>query len=167
MVGRPAFEGFMVKQTKFVGFLFLGGKGEEITRQAVLGVVCGEIFAEFVNQVSVDTVSFGYGLAAEVNILALVPVAAGELLQGSFGVVGLGDDMVVGGLFAHDFAVRLSGDDLNVLLVDVLASQFFAAVLVCGHAGHDGVGGEQVVGPRLMAGRKPGGRRTGADGASP
>ena len=98
------------------------------------------------DQVSVGAVGFGDGLAAEVHVLALVPVAAGELFESSFGVVGLGDDVVVGSLFAQDLAAGLSGDDLDVLLVDVLAAQLFAAVLVGGYAGHDGVGGWGVIG---------------------
>ena len=38
----------------------------------------------------------------------------------------------------------------TLLLVDVLAAQLFAAVLIGGYAGHDGVGGEGIVGLRWL-----------------
>jgi len=41
---------------------------------------------------------------------------------------------------------------LDVLLVEVLAAQLFAAVLVGGYAGHDGVGGQRFVCFRLWHG---------------
>ena len=61
----------------------------------------------------------GTGSPLKVRVLAFVPVAAGELFEGSFGVVGLGDYVVVGSFFAQDFAAVFSGDDLDVLLIDV------------------------------------------------
>ena len=146
VVRLAAFEGFLAEEAKLVVLLFVAGEGEQILGQAVFGFVVGEVFAEFVDQVSVGAVGFGDGFAAEVLVLAFVPVAAGELFESSFGVVGLGDDVVVGGLFTQDFAAGLSGDDLDVLLVDVLAAQLFAAVLVGGYAGHDCVGGWRVFG---------------------
>ena len=59
-------------------------------------------------------------------------------------MVGLGDNVVISGLFAQDLAARLLRDHLNVLMIDVLASQLFAAVLIGGHSGHDGIGGQGV-----------------------
>jgi hypothetical protein len=67
------------------------------------------------------------------------------LLESSFGSVGFGDDLVISGLLAQDFAVGLPGDDLDVLLVDVLAAQLFAAVLIGGYAGHDSVSAQRFV----------------------
>ena len=71
-----------------------------------------------------------------------MPIPAGELLEGPFGMVGFGDDVVIRSLFAQDFAAGFLGDHLNVLMIDVLASQFFAAVLIGCDAGHDGFGGQ-------------------------
>ena len=113
--------------------------------QAVFGLLVGNVFAKVVNQFAVGAVGFGHGLAAEGLVLSLVPVPAGELLERPFGMVGLGDNVVVSGLFAQDFAAGLFGNHLNVLMVDVLASQLFAAVLVGGDAGHDGFGGQGIV----------------------
>ena len=142
-------------QAKFVLLLLVGGQRKQVVGQAVFGLLIGEVFAKVVNQFSVSAVGFGHGLAAEGLVLALVPVAAGELLQRSFGMVGLGDNVVVGRLFAQDFAAGLFGDYLNVLLIDVLAAQLFAAVLVGGDAGHDGVGGQRRLLPGLPARKQP------------
>ena len=77
-------------------------------------------------------------LSAESFVLALVAeTAAGELLQCPFGVVGLGNDVVVGSFFAKDFAARLPGDYLYVLLIDVLVTRSLLFSLVGGYSGHD------------------------------
>ena len=113
--------------------------------QAVFGLLIGNVFAKVVNQFAVGAVGFGHGLAAEGLVFAFVPVPAGELLERSFGMVGLGDNVVVGSFFAQDFAAGLLGNHLNVLMVDVLAAQLFAAVLVGSDAGHDGFGSQGII----------------------
>jgi hypothetical protein len=61
-------------------------------------------------------------------------------------MVGTRDYVVVSGLLAQDLAVGFFADYQDALLVDVLAAQLFAAVLVGGYAGHDGVGGWGLLG---------------------
>ena len=85
-------------------------------------------------------------VASEVHILAAVPIAAGQLLQRPLGGLGPGHHVIVGGFFSKHFAVGLSGRYADVLLVNVLASEFFTAVLVGGHPGHDAFGGQRLVG---------------------
>ena len=58
--------------------MFVAGEGKQIFGQAVFGFVVGEVFAEFVDEVSVGAVGLGDGLAAEILVLAFVPIAAGE-----------------------------------------------------------------------------------------
>src|SRR6185437_133394 len=123
VVARAALEWFLTHQVKFVVFLLSRGEREKASGQTVFGLVVDKVFAKVVNQFSVDAVSLGLSLAADGLVLPLVPVAAGQLLQRSVGMVRFGDNLVFGGLLAQDFAIALSGNNLDVLLVKVLAAK--------------------------------------------
>ncbi len=75
-----------------------------------------------------------------------MPVPASQLLKRFPGAVGLGDNVVVCRFFTQNLAVALSGNYVDALLIDVLASQLFAAVLVGSHLGHDASGGDGLSG---------------------
>ena len=85
MIRLAAFEGFLAEDTELVILLFVTGEGKQIFCQAVLRFIVGQVFTEFVDKVRVGAFGFGDRLAAEGFILALVPIAAGELFESSFG----------------------------------------------------------------------------------
>jgi hypothetical protein len=49
--------------------------------------------------------------------------------------------MVIRGLFPHQLAPGFVGEDVDLLLIDVLLAQGLAAILIGRDAGHDGLGG--------------------------
>jgi hypothetical protein len=142
VVSLATFERLVVDESKLVFLLFVSGQREQVVSQAVFGLLVRDVFTKVVYQFAVGAVGLGHGLTAEGLVLTLVPVPSRQLLERSSGMVGLGDNVIVSTFFAQDFAVRLFGNHLNVLMIDVLASQLLAAVLIGRDTRHDGFGSQ-------------------------